>query len=301
MPAPVARQRRQRKPRRWTTLIVTCVLLGAVGAVYVRSEVLGGSSNGLAGGVHVPGTDVVIGGSTPLSKGDAGDIQKVWPPVPPDASPNPLGTPPAKASASREFAFIGTISGADGKRPVAWDPCRPIHLVVNDAHAPTDSDKLLREATARVSSATGLQFVFDGATTEAPSADRSPQDKDRYGDKWSPVLVAWTDPGTVQQLAGSVAGLAGPDGAPFYDAEQRHWVSGSVNLDGPQLSGIIQRPAGWDTARAIVMHELGHLVGLKHAPESSELMYANSTRQTDFGPGDREGLRQLGLGRCFTS
>lgn len=258
------------------------VVLIAVGVAYTRSVILGGS------------------GSSAVSKGSSRDIHTVWPPVPADARANPLGAPPPKASSSTEFSFIHTVDGADGVRPVAWDPCRPIHLVVNGADAPAGSAKLLREATTRISAATGLQFVVDGATTEAPSADREPENKDLYGDKWSPVLVAWTDPGTVPQLKGTVAGLAGPDGAPYFKTDQEHWVSGSVNLDGPQLAAALRRPGGWNAARAIVMHEFGHLVGLQHVPDKTELMYGGTTPETTFGPGDLEGLRELGFGPCFT-
>jgi len=289
-----------RKRRRWPGRILTVVVLVAVasGLLYTRSVLWGGSGNAVGGGVHIPGTDLVIGARSVHSSGDdAGGIPSSWPPVPADASAHPLGRPPAKASSSHEFAFIATV---DGGRPVAWDPCRPIHLVVNAADAPPHGNELLRSAVAQVSAATGLRFVFDGPTTEAPSADRATEDKVRYGDRWSPVLVAWTDPGTVPQLKGAVAGLAGPDGAPYIDADQQHWVSGSVDLDGPQLAGALRRPGGWQVARAVVMHELGHLVGLRHVPERSELMYADTTGRTTFGPGDREGLRQLGLGPCFT-
>ncbi|GGB31596.1 hypothetical protein GCM10011492_22790 [Flexivirga endophytica] len=280
--SPISRSTRTRGARPWTAMIVAFVLVGAVGAVNVRSSILGGAE------------------ATSLSKGSDRDIRAHWPPVPPDASANPLGAPPAQASSSTEFSFIKTVGDGADTHPVAWDPCRPIHLVINDARAPEQGDPLLQEAIAQVTEATGLQFVVDGPTTEAPATDRPPRDTARYGDRWSPVLVAWTDPSAVPHLKGSVAGVAGPDGAPFYTAEQRHWVSGSVNLDGPQLSLILQRPAGWETARAIVMHEFGHLVGLQHVPQPSQLMYASSTNRTDFGRGDREGLRQLGDGHCFT-
>jgi hypothetical protein len=192
-----------------------------------------------------------------------------------------------------------TVQGA-GSRPVAWDPCRPIHLVVNDAQAPAGSDQLLREAVGAVSSATGLRFVIDRPTTEAPSPERAPMDNARYGNRWSPVLVAWTDPSVVPALLGPVAGIAGPAEAPYYTDAQRHWVSGTVNLDGPDFRQILQTPDGWAHARAIVMHELGHLVGLAHAPVKTELMYWDNVGQMTFGPGDRDGLRQLGLGPCFT-
>ena len=184
-----------------------------------------------------------------------------------------------------------TIPGLGG-RPVTWDPCRPIHLVLNNAQAPPGADQLLREAAGAVTSATGLQFVIDGPTTETPTANRAPVDKARYGNRWSPVLVAWTDPSVVPDLQGAVAGLAGPAEAPYYTAAQQHWVSGTVDLDGPQFRGILQRVDGWAAARAIVMHEFGHLVGLAHVPVSDELMYQENIGQRTFGPGDREGLRQ---------
>lgn len=85
----------------------------------------------------------------------------------------------------------------------------------------------------------------------------------------------------------------------LYTAAQQHWVSGTVSLDGPQLRDLIQRADGWLAARVIVMHELGHLVGLGHVSIRDQLMYEDNIGQRDFGAGDREGLRQLGLGPCF--
>lgn len=283
-------------------MLITVVVLVAVGALYLRSPVLGGSADELAGGLRIPGTDLVIGaGSSAMSQRGAGAIPTSWPPVPADASANPLGAPPPKASSSTEYSFIQTVDGANGTRPVAWDPCRPIHLVVNDAEAPPGGDNLVHEATAQITSTTGLQFVFDGTTTEQPSEHRRPEDRSRYGDWWAPVLVAWTDSRTIPKLAGAVAGLAGPEGAPYLTTNQEHWVSGSVDLDGPQLADALRHPAGWNLARAVVMHEFGHLVGLAHVPDPHQLMYADTTGRTTFGAGDREGLRQLGLGPCFST
>jgi hypothetical protein len=222
------------------------------------------------------------------------------PPVPEDAQSRPLGTPPPVASDSTDYAFMSTLSELDDT-PVAFDPCRPIHVVVNTAQAPTGSERLLAEAVQRVSAATGLVFAMDGETLEPPRAGRPNQDVARYGNRWSPVLVAWTEPSVVPELEGTIAGIGGPVGAPFSNPLDQRWVSGIVYLDGPAIAKVAaRRNRGWEQARAIVMHELAHLVGLTHVDSRAELMHAkNDAGVLEFGAGDREGLRRLGQGRCF--
>ena len=46
--------------------------------------------------------------------------------------------------------------------------------------------------------------------------------------------------------------------------------------------------------RLILAHELGHVLGLDHVDDIGELMNAEYVGQSGFGPGDREGLQQLG-------
>lgn len=304
-PLPVRHPKRQRRrssggrPRGTNAvpLVVTLLLLGV--ALYVHPKIFGSSAPDTVAGVPIAGGDVPswIGGSRLIGGGT--DTRGIWPPTPPDARSEPLGSPGSAESSSTDYAFMSTISALDG-RPVAWDPCRPIHVMVNNGEAPPGADSLVREAADKVTAATGLQFVIEGATSEASTSGRGPMDPERYGDRWSPVLVAWTDPSVVPDLDGPVAGFAGPVGAPYYRADQQHWVSGVVNLDGPQLSDVLRRADGPAAVRAIIAHEFGHLVGLTHSPSPSELMYEENIGQREFGPGDREGLRQLGLGTCFS-
>lgn len=311
-PAPVVPQRptshsshqraaaRRHRGSTGVTVLIALILAGV--ALYLRPAIFGSlRTTTIAAGTPISPTDFIGGGNlTPLTGGSPQDVSRIWPPVPSDARSRPLGTPPPESSLSTAYAFMRTLPGPGG-RPVAWDPCRPIHLVVNSAEAPDGGDQLIREAAGAVSSATGLRFVLDGPTTESPTTPRAPLDAARYGNRWSPVLVAWTDPSAVSELQGAGVGVAGPAEAPFYTDSQQHWVSGSVYLDGPAFREILQRADGWAKARAIVMHELGHLVGLAHVNLKTELMYPKNISQVTFGPGDREGLRRLGSGPCFSS
>ena len=55
---------------------------------------------------------------------------------------------------SGSYRFIAHQAGLPDD-PVTYDPCRPIHVVVNDAIAPPGADRLLDEALSEVASATG--------------------------------------------------------------------------------------------------------------------------------------------------
>ena len=93
---------------------------------------------------------------------------------------------------SHEFTFMATIGGA----PVRWNPCEPIHYVVNLGAAPPGSLQDVQDAVLRLSGATGIAFTYDGLTDEIPTRYRDVYQPDRYGDRWAPVLVGWVDPRT---------------------------------------------------------------------------------------------------------
>jgi hypothetical protein len=211
----------------------------------------------------------------------------------------PARTPTPQSRSGPRFTFIETIGG----QPVRWNPCEPIHYVVNDALAAyPDPLADTEEAVQRVSDATGIDFVYDGETDEEASPGRSAYQPDRYGDEWAPVLIAWTDPddSPLQFRRGDdvALGVASPE-APTHgriDVFVSGWVALNADYRGP---------GGFDTTSAVgltIQHELGHVMGLGHTKVYGELMQGSGGGALDWGQGDLEGLEQLGRDAgCLTT
>jgi len=209
--------------------------------------------------------------------------------------PERLLDPVAAAGPGGSHAFMMEDRG----RPVTYNPCKPIDIVVNDALAPPRAARLVDEAVASVERATGLRLRVIGTTDEQPSEHRPNRQQDRYGDRWAPVLLAWTTPDQERRLAGNIAGIGGSVPVSTGMSGDLRYVTGIVFLDAPQFRRLLPQVAGWERARAIVMHELGHLVGLAHVEDPMELMGEQNMIPMDFGPGDLEGLAALGNGSCL--
>ena len=196
-------------------------------------------------------------------------------------------------------AYTFMTKDARGK-PVTWDPCLTIELVVNSKYAPPGSETLLPEAVERINTASGLHLKILGPTSQVPWPATSTRDLSRGlpGGARAPVLVAWTTPDVVPGLKGNVVGLAGPVHQYANSLDRDRYVGGVVNLDGPQMTEILKWPNGHARARAMVMHELGHLVGLTHVDNSTQIMAHDGGTGTEFGKGDLAGLAAIGSGGC---
>lgn len=269
---------RRRIHLRLPTIVAILFIVGAA-VIVSRLQHRGGGSNTRAQA------------STPTSS-----VVDDRPPPSREEQPRPLGAPSPVPPGTGKFEV--TLHQRDTPSvPVAFDPCRPVHYVLNPEGAPPDGASLIRDAIARVQTATGLQFVFDGTTTEAPNKERPSYQPERYGRRWAPVLVAWSDENAFPELAGYVAGIGSAD--PVYAAGNRLvYVSGEVVLDRQQLS-----PASTpDRAmvRAIMLHELGHVMGLAHTSDRAQIMFSETQFDVrDYGEGDLRGLALLGTQACF--
>lgn len=189
---------------------------------------------------------------------------------------------------SGAYRFLSTRPGTD--EPVGWDPCRPIVYEVNPDGAPDDWEQLVDDAVATISDATGLVFE-DAGTTD----DRAFDERFRAGVDPRPVLIGWATDEEVPALGGDVAGLAGPISTS--DGVLTQYVTGRVVFDSEAFEEIERFRGAQEQHRAIVLHELGHLVGLDHVKDPSQLMY-RTTEVTALGNGDRRGLALVGDAPC---
>jgi hypothetical protein len=203
--------------------------------------------------------------------------------------------PPVPVTTTGSHAFLHVHE--DGT-PVGYDPCRPVPYVVRPDGMPADGQALLDDAIAVVSAASGIAFEAAGSTDEPPLSDRALIQPERYGDGWAPVLVAWSDETEVAELAGQVAGVGGSAAVPGADGRGSWLAAGRLVLDVPDLTAMQTRGDGYAQARAIVVHELAHVLGLDHVDDPDELMNPVTSVRTDLGPGDRQGLALVGQVAC---
>jgi hypothetical protein len=192
------------------------------------------------------------------------------------------------AQRSSAYAILEEDAAGD---PVTYDPCEPVHYVVNPDGAPADYADFVGPAVSAAQDATGLRFVDDGTSTESWAS------RQRGGRSEEPVLIAFVDRLEGDDVTVDTVGLGGSTSVKVDGLVGPHYLGGAIAL---KRSWFAEHSAHHDTAleQAVVMHELGHVLGLDHVDDRGELMYPSTGARLTYGPGDLAGLAVLGAGHC---
>lgn len=180
----------------------------------------------------------------------------------------------------------------DGE-PVRWNPCEPIRYEVNLELAPEGAVEDVHEAVDRVAEATGIEFVYEGETTESIDDRSDGQISERGPDgvlRYEPVLVTWV---TDEDLERMNLGPIGDDLLAFARPAARRgvFVSGLISMRA-SLANV--RGFGFVGIGPVLQHEWGHIVGLDHVRSSEESLMGERIGRLDWGEGDLDGLRLVG-------
>lgn len=215
--------------------------------------------------------------------------------------------PTAAADAGGPGYVLSTVEVGDQSLTMRWDPCQPaITYAVNARHASGSARgrrsavRDARAAVERLATATGMTFVYAGATRHLPT-----------GESWherapAEIVIAWVDqrrPSAASTLLGTTAGgrdAAGTGGYHFWrwSTDGAGWV-GAIGRGFVVLNarGTARPGFGAGLTRGnLLLHELGHVVGLAHTDDAGQLMDPVLSERTGagFADGDLAGLALLG-------
>jgi hypothetical protein len=190
------------------------------------------------------------------------------------------------------FQYVGEETGA----PVRYDPCTPVHYAINPQNAPPGGIEDVHTAVRMTSEATGMRFIYYGTTDEVFMHPRDSYQPDRYGERWAPILISWLPglPNLRSNEAGNQSlGLGGSSYATNGNGDVV-FVTGAATFDP---SAELRSGFGGRTWGQVILHELGHVLGLAHVEGGGSVMHPSlGLRPAAWDDGDRAGLWELGVG-----
>ena len=223
------------------------------------------------------------------------------------------------ASAASVYSVTRTIDPSSGQRAVVrWAPCTTdstgthTHYItyrVNTAGV-SSRVRLVQRALAKVTAASGLQFRYLGSTSYVPhnavihyaTGDRvvfdAAQERAQTG---AELVIAWATGAASNLLTASEAGVGTVSWSGNARSQLRIVEGAVVMKRGVHLlAGFAPGPS----VGALLMHELGHAVGLEHVTTRSQIMYpvVGTWTRAFYHSGDVAGLRRVGRpAGCMTS
>jgi hypothetical protein len=200
----------------------------------------------------------------------------------PKCAPPPPGPPTIAALAAAPIPLRpGFVKGDDvaflaesGGLYTRWDPCKdPITYQIDTTVPPTaDEEAAIHAAVATASAASGHTFRYMGA------------------------IASGTPAAGVDAVIGyrslSVGNLGSGGGTP------------NSNLELVTGTAYVQSGMAPDARRLSLIHEIGHLLGLAHVSDPTEVMFGAAVVPyfSVYQAGDLEGMRLVGTSMpCFAA
>jgi hypothetical protein len=202
---------------------------------------------------------------------------------------------------------------------VRWAPCitkngttktHVIHYRVNPAGKKARV-KLAKRAVKRLSVASGLTFAYDGRTNYIPhnrlvNGQLIFQALNEERKAHVPFVIAWakqgTGPGASNLLDSGEAGKGTVSWRSSSGSELR--INDGAVVVRRNAGSLLKRGFGpGGTVGSLLLHELGHAVGMEHA-DPGEIMapIIDSRTPGNYASGDRKGLTKLGRAAgCMTT
>ena len=221
------------------------------------------------------------------------------------------------AAASTAYSVTRTPDPASGTQTVVrWAPCTVTsagtrtHYItyrVKTAGVPSRV-RLVQRALAKVTAASGLQFRYLGTTSYVPhnavihylTGDRVLFDAaDERAHTGAELVIAWAKGSATNLLTPTEAGVGTVSWSGNYSSQLRIVQAAVVMKRGVSLEPGF---ADGSSVGALLLHELGHAVGLNHVGLRSQIMYPTigSWSRAAYHYGDVAGLRLVGRpAGCF--
>lgn len=189
---------------------------------------------------------------------------------------------------------------------VRWNPCQTVTYKYNvsalDKSLRKKAAKYTKKAFKQLGSATGISFVNEGATQTLPD-----------GANWwrvqsveEEIVVAWVKKSGKYSSDLISGGAYGVGGMVYktWESDGGHSVAGRgyVLVDTKSYTKLTNGFKSGASQGNLLLHELGHTMGLEHVSSKKELMYDTLTSKSPKGyaSGDRAGLAMLGRdGGCI--
>lgn len=210
------------------------------------------------------------------------------PPAEEQPAPGPAEQQPAAAGDPDDWGYLSS-------NQARWNPCQVITYRVNAHRAPRGALADTHAAVAAAEEVSGLDFEYLGRTDVVPQKvgrEGYPDDTD--------LVVAWTDHTETPMLPDN-PGTAGVGGFTSVSGKRDEagnavWMStaGTIVLN-TQTSWLEPGFGEGKTVGELLMHEVGHVVGLSHARDTSQILYPRmQSTPAVWGAGDRSGLSAVG-------